>query len=364
MNPLRILYANAGLGDSEVERYTYDLMHAMRDQGHHVEALCPPQAQLKQRLEQDGFKVHGLTITGGWGVWRNAFTLKGFLAAQRFDVVHTQSHSDTLHVGIAARLAGGSLVVRTQHLSQSYSALASRWLPHRVIASSQFVKNTCVQKGVPARHIEVVYPAVVTPNSSAVVNLRQRLGLANEAVLIGSTVLAHQEKSALELIQALAPLMRARAQLHLIVTNETSQHDLLSAFAEQLGVGAHVHQLQAQESISSFMHELDVFALATPNEASALMFAAAAAAQVAVVATQAGSIPEMMAVGQSGMLVPVHDIVALRKALQRVIDDPDLRQSMAMAGYEYTVGSGRFTLPTMQQLIENHYRQWLRQRNP
>lgn len=361
MNPLRLLYANAGLGNAEVEPYTYSLMHAMRDQGHHVEALCSPQSQLKQQLEQDGFSVRSLSMDSGWGIWRNAFSLKDFLASQRFDVIHTQSHADTLHVGMAARLTGNALLVRTHHLSQAYSALTDRWLPHRIIASSQFVKNTCIQNGVPARHIEVVYPAVITPSPSVAGKLRQRLGLANKAVLVGSMVFADKEKGALELIQALAPLMRTHTQLHLVLENHTKQHEALLTFAEQLDVGAYVHLLSAHEPISPFMTELDIFALATPTEFSALVFAAAAAAQVAVVATQAGSIPEMMEVGKSGMLVPEHDIVALRKALQRVIDDPSLRQSMAAAGYEYTMGSGRFKLPTMQQLIEGYYRQWIEQ---
>ena len=359
MNPLRILYANASLDEGEPERYTHNLMQAMRAQGHHVEALCQPKAPLKQRLEQDGFHVHPLHMGSGWGVLRTVLPLKRLLLSQHFDVVHTQTHHDSLSVGLAARLARHPLIVRTQHFGQSDSAFTDRWLAHGVIALSHFVKKSRVQKGVTASRIEVVYPAVDTPPPNTT-SLRQRLGVADEATMVGSMVAAGKEKGALELIQALAPLMRESPQLHLVIANNTDSDDTLVSFAEQLDVHKQVHRLAPTESIVSFMGELDVFALAAPTEASAIVFAKAAA-QVAVVAAQVGSIPEMIEVGKSGMLVPVHDIVALRKALQRLVQDPALRQSMAAAGYDYIVGSGRFTQATQQQLTESHYRQWLSQ---
>jgi len=358
MNPLRILYANASLDEGEPERYTHNLMQAMRAQGHHVEALCQPESPLKQRLEQDGFHVHPLHMGSGWGGLRTVLPLKRLLLSQHFDVVHTQTPHDSLPVGLAARLARHPLIVRTQHFGQSDSAFTDRWLAHGVIALSQFVKKSRAQKGVAASRIEVVYPAVDTPPPNTT-SLRQRLGVADEATVVGSIVAAGKEKGALELIQALAPLMRESPLLHLVIANNTGL-DTLVSFAEQLDVHKQVHRLAPTESIVSFMGELDIFALAAPTEASAIVFAKAAA-QVAVVAAQVGSIPEMIEVGKSGMLVPVHDIVALRKALQRLVHDPALRQSMAAAGYDYIVGSGRFTQATQQQLTESHYRQWLSQ---
>ena len=74
-----------------------------------------------------------------------------------------------------------------------------------------------------------------------------------------------------------------------------------------------------------------------------------------------GGVPEMMQAGQSGMLVPLHDIVALRQAIQRLINDPELRQRMGQAGYQYAVTEGRFLLATMQQRTEQSYYRWLEQ---
>lgn len=47
-----------------------------------------------------------------------------------------------------------------------------------------------------------------------------------------------------------------------------------------------------------------------------------------VVATMTGAIPELVGDG-AGLLVPVGDTPALVEALSRVLDDPDLRASLA-----------------------------------
>ncbi len=78
--------------------------------------------------------------------------------------------------------------------------------------------------------------------------------------------------------------------------------------------------------------DLDIFASATYLEASGTAFAEAAAAKLPVVGTEVGGVPEMMSPGKSGLLVPLHNLSALREALQRLIDDPDLRHQMGQAG--------------------------------
>ena len=50
-----------------------------------------------------------------------------------------------------------------------------------------------------------------------------------------------------------------------------------------------------------------------------------------VIATRVGGIPDIVAEGESGLLVPPGDTDALRQALQQLLDDPDLCQQMSAA---------------------------------
>ena len=365
-NPLKILYTEAATTYGGQERYIHRLMLAMRDQGHTVEALCQANSELNTRLQTDGFTVHHAVLERGfWRFLRNTFGLRGLLKKQQYDVVNTHSRCDTVHVGFAAKLAGVPLVVRTRHLAKPIGSLLSyTWAAHRVIAVSEFVRQQIIHRGVNPDYVDIVFPAVNLPDPLPPQQLRHELGLDEEATVVGTVAVLRKEKGVQELIQAMAPLLRAQADgsLHLVIVGGGTLLPQLQHFAEQLEVSEQVHFLGTRNDISSLLGDFDVFASATYIEASGTTFAEAAAAKVAVVGTQVGGVPEMMNPGKSGLLVPLHDVVALRKALERLITNKALRHSMGQAGYEYAVAEGRFRLDTMQQRTEHSYRRWLNQR--
>ncbi|MBN9402021.1 MAG: glycosyltransferase family 1 protein, partial [Burkholderiales bacterium] len=66
MKPLRILHAEAATGFAGQERYIFRLMGALRDRGHHVQAVCQPHAQMTRELRRAGFLVDTLEMDGSW----------------------------------------------------------------------------------------------------------------------------------------------------------------------------------------------------------------------------------------------------------------------------------------------------------
>jgi starch synthase len=53
-----------------------------------------------------------------------------------------------------------------------------------------------------------------------------------------------------------------------------------------------------------------------------------------VVATAAGGIPEVVADGETGLLVPPRDPAALARAINELVADPERRTAMGAAGRE------------------------------
>src|SRR5690606_7768994 len=114
----------------------------------------------------------------------------------------------------------------------------------------------------------------------------------------------------------------------------------LKAEAERLGVAARIawHGSQAQAAVLEAYRRADIFALASkvaddgdrdglPN---VLMEAQSQA--LACVATNVSAIPELIADGETGLLVPPGDAAALAAALERLIRDPALRARLGAAG--------------------------------
>ncbi|CAM5194789.1 Glycosyltransferase involved in cell wall biosynthesis OS=Castellaniella defragrans OX=75697 GN=HNR28_003128 PE=4 SV=1 [Castellaniella defragrans] len=365
MRPLRILYSEAATGFGGQEQYIFRMMRALRDRGHHLEAVCQPHAQLTRHLRESGFTVHTLHTDGPRNYLSGVIRVRRLLKAGRFDVLNTNSRRDTLLAGVAGRLAGTPLIVRTRHLAKRVGSLLSYTrVPHRVCVSSEFVRQLVLAQGVDEAFVQVVYPCLADGFCGARPTgvLRRELRLGDGDLLVGCVAVLRTEKGHRDLIAALEPLFQEDARVHLVLVGGGSPgFEDLSALVKERGLAHRVHLLGARSDVALLMPDLDVFALATRMEAAGMVFAEAGAAGVPVVGTRVGGVPEMLDEGRSGVLVPVGDVAALREALRSLIKDPGLRQRMGEAGREFCCGTGRFEAGAMADRMESVYREWLRQ---
>lgn len=78
-------------------------------------------------------------------------------------------------------------------------------------------------------------------------------------------------------------------------------------------------------------HDADVFALPTRGEAFGMVFQEAAAAGLPAIGTRLNAIPEIVADGETGLLVPPGDVDALAEALRALVSSPERRAAMGAA---------------------------------
>ncbi len=110
--------------------------------------------------------------------------------------------------------------------------------------------------------------------------------------------------------------------------------------AENLGIAGRItwHGAQSQEDVLNSLREADIFVLASKiagdgdRDGLPNVLMEAQSQQVAVVSTSVSAIPELIADGETGLLVPPDDPPALSQALDKLITDRTLRQKLALAG--------------------------------
>lgn len=302
MTPLRIIHSEAATSFGGQEQYIYRMMHAMRDRGHHLEAICQPQAVLTQRLREDGFTVHTLFMDGPVNFVKGVIKLRKVLRAGQFDVLNTHSRRDTILAGCAGRLAGTPLIVRTRHLAKRVGSLLSfTVIPHRVTACSDYVRSYLIERGVRPSDVATVHPSVELTQAADPQALRQELRLAQNDIVIGCVAVMRAEKGHRALIDAVEPLIRQRPNLHLVLVGGGSPvFEQVQAQVESKGLSKRVHLLGARKNVSELLAGFDIFALATEKEAAGMVFAEAAAAGLPVVGTRVGGVPEMVQDGEIG----------------------------------------------------------------
>lgn len=108
--------------------------------------------------------------------------------------------------------------------------------------------------------------------------------------------------------------------------------------------------------------QADVFVLPTYADCLAVVLAEAMAAGLPVVTTAVGAQAEAVQDGRSGLVVPPGDAAALRRALQRLVDEPDLRRAMGRAGRE--IAEARFDACTnaarLAEVVNQGIARWRR----
>ncbi len=121
----------------------------------------------------------------------------------------------------------------------------------------------------------------------------------------------------------------------LILVGEGPRRDENRALAERLGLAGRVRFAgrRSAEDVARFMAAADVVVFPTLlAEAGPLVVAQALATGTPVVASRIGAVPEMVADGESGLLVKPGKPGELADALRRLFGDPDLRRRMGEAG--------------------------------
>jgi glycosyltransferase involved in cell wall biosynthesis len=131
----------------------------------------------------------------------------------------------------------------------------------------------------------------------------------------------------------------------LVVVGDGELRRELQGYTQQLGIGPHVHFLRYRCNAAAMMPGFDVFVHPSRWEGFGLVFLEAMAAGLPIVATQQGSIPEIVQHGQTGLLVPVDDVRALAHAVCILLADRNLAQSIGRVGRRRL--EEKFTLAAM-----------------
>ncbi|WP_323000436.1 glycosyltransferase family 4 protein [Castellaniella sp.] len=363
MKPLRILHSEAATGFGGQENRIFKEMVAMRAAGHHMEALCQPHARLTQRLRDDGFEVHTLLMDGPRNYLRGVVRVRRLLKDGHFDVLNTHSRRDTMLAGVAGRLAGTPLIVRTRHLAVKPGSLLSYTrVPHCVTTVSEHVRHLLLDCGAAPDRVATVYSPIPLPPLVEHSSLRAEFGIPDTAVVVGCVAVMRAKKGHRALIDAMTDLLQ-RPDVYLVLVGDGSPTlEELQALVQARGLQDKVLFTGRRTDIPNVLAGFDLFALATEQEASGTVFVEAAAAGLPVVGTDVGGVSEMLQDGVTGLLVPLHDHVALADALRMLVDSPERRRAMGQAGLQAVRGSDRFTLEGLVRRTEQCYRGWLENR--
>lgn len=268
--------------------------------------------------------------------------LTDFLRSHQVDVFHGHAgwgweDPDGFRI---AKEEGVPAVVLTHHLPflihgrRKATRLLETTAPvDRRIAVSAGVRRTYERIGVPSARFTTV-PNGVHPRGKGPGRLaaRRALGLSAEQPVVMTVGRLVKMKGHCYLIEALPELVRRFPDLAVVFLGRGALRDKLRDQAATLGVEAAVHIVGHRPDARMLLDAADVFVLPSRHEGMPLAAMEAMDAGLPVVATWSIGSDEVVADGDTGILVPIEDPAALHEALAALLVDPNRRAEYGAAG--------------------------------
>jgi glycosyltransferase involved in cell wall biosynthesis len=330
--------------------------------GYPVSVACRPDSVLSSLAQQAGLPVYHFAFPRRgffspsliWKLYRLFRQLKP-------DVVHTHTSIDSWAAGIAARLAGAPVVVRTRHIQAPVSAgffnrLLYGRIADRVITTGEPVADTLARElRLPRSHFISIPTGVDLgrfTGKGAREKVRSEWGLTPEQPAIGMVAAFRKMKNIPLFLEVAQQLNAAWPQARFFIIGDGPLRPSLEAYAEELGIKAVVHFTGHRSDIPDVLAALDLVVLTSSRgEGVPQSLTQALAMRRPVAATDVGGVADIVRPEQTGLLVPPDNLEAMCGAIDRLLRDSALAARLAFAGRQLVEES--FSEEKMTEAVEN-----------
>ncbi len=339
------------------ERQLLYLAAALRARGHRNTVVCRRASLLEAEARRQGFQTVSLPYLWEWDPF-SAWKLAHLARRSRNPVLHAH----TAHTAALAAFAGplgGLPWVAHRRVDFELSGRLSRRLKYdragRVVAVSRAIAGILERSGVPPSRIAVVpdglpigvaerrwtdLPEDVfcpsSPDEKACLRrgLAERFGVCESGAWVGNLAALVPHKDHDTLLAAALLVLQKRPQTTFLIAGQGPEQERLVKQIKLMGLAGQVFILGHVSDPGPLLRALDVFVLSSWGEGMGSVLLEAAACGVPIAATTAGGIPEIVADGSSGLLVPTRDPEALAGAIGRLLGDQVLAQRLATQARE------------------------------
>jgi glycosyltransferase involved in cell wall biosynthesis len=259
-----------------------------------------------------------------------------------------QQHVDLLYCATLSTFPIAMLVARAcgigeiVHVYSSYGDAApyrKYWLGnarHVVAPSRDSLRRAEAAVGRFGGRAQVIYNGIDLDRIAAAASLRvaDSMPVPAGAPTIGMVAYMDRRKNPMALVEVAARLTPHVPDVRVVLVGEfpdAAYRGAVLARARALGVEANVVLAGFHLNPFPFVAACDVIALPTQRDPFPIALLEAMALAKPVVATGVGGIPEMIASGESGFVVPPDDIDAFASAVLQLLQNDGLRERVGCA---------------------------------
>ncbi|UUX94790.1 glycosyltransferase [Aquabacterium sp. J223] len=295
-----------------------------------------------------GFRLHPLTLSRGirpLQFLQTVVRLTRLMKRERYDVVHVHGSEAGVLARVAAWFARVPVVVVELHgyANRNPDSILERtvyrWIERALdgmtdayVAVSAHVERQWLSRGICApQKLQVIHHALRLEDFPDR-GMQPRPGRGAGRPEVGTVCLLEARKGLASLVEAMPAVVKAVPGVRFAIAGEGELRPWMEQRIRALGMTPHVDFLGWRADVPELMWRFDLFVLPSRRESFGLVFLEAMASRCPVVGSRVDGIPEVVADGVTGTLVPPDDPAALAAAIVELLTDTDKADRFAQAG--------------------------------
>lgn len=266
------------------------------------------------------------------------------LRRRRIDLVHCADvWAANSTAACAAKLAGLPVLCHVRNRQEELSRVDQRCL--RAVDRFAFVSRDTWRRFAypvsPQRGV-VLYDGIDVLQPADGAGVREELGIAANARIVGMVARVEPQKDFATLADAARRVIAAEPDTHFLIVGGTDRTEEQRAhfrevlrWMEAQGIAGQVTFAGFRSDVARMLGAMDVFVLSTHWEGLPLVILEAMAQAKPVVATAVDGIPEVIAHGETGLLYAHEDAAMLADHILYLLRDPNRARGLGEAGRRY-----------------------------
>jgi glycosyltransferase involved in cell wall biosynthesis len=263
------------------------------------------------------------------------------LRARAFHVVQTWIFAANTYGRVAARLARVPVVVVAEMAADQWKGRFERIVDRRlanwcdrVVGNSHAVVDFYRAVGVPAGRLAMIHSGADDEEPPAIdpAEIRAVFGFEPDAPLVLFAGRLAEQKRVGDLLKALDLVQHIEPRVRSLIVGDGPLRDRLEETARAYDLDGRVRFVGHRDDVPRLLAAVNMVVLPSAYEGLPNIVLEAMRFRKPVVATAAPGTTEVVADGQTGILVPVGDTRLLARAIRDLVRDPRMAQRMGEAG--------------------------------
>ncbi len=334
------------------QRYVFDLCTSLPKDQFDCFVITGGNGILIEKLRGQNIKVCVLpSLERSVGLFKDLksfWEIKKILQNERPDAVHLNSSKIGGLGALAARICKIKNIIFTAHgwafnedrnifekIAIKMAAWISLILNTKIICVSKKIFNEAPKFLIPKNKLTLIYHGIKPieffekerARDFLISHFEEQPSLPQSAFWMGTISELTKNKGIEFAIRAIAQLKNS--DLHFIIMGEGELKNHLKKLSQDLNIENQVHFCGAIDNAAKYLKALDVFTLTSITEALGYVLMEAGLAEIPVLASDVGGIPEIIEHHQTGILTTPKSPDSIAQAINKLLKDEPLRTTLA-----------------------------------